>query len=338
MLSASITKPQTIELVETTIADPGPGDVRVRVARCGVCGSDLHVFRSGPEAGMESVCRGHEISGQVEAIGKGVSGLREGDRVAIEPLRYCGACSACKRGDYHLCARLELLGVSQPGGMADAVLADASGVYKLPESVDLEIGALAEPTAVSVHAARLGGVGPGSRVLVLGSGTIGLLAAAAARHLGASYVAATARHPHQHELAKAMGCDEVLSAEDFKRTSERPDVVIETVGGAASTVGDGVLAVKRGGTIVIVGLFDDVPRFDPMTMLIKEVRMIGAMVYNRRDERSDFDIALELLSDRPEDMQRLVTHTFALSEAQKGFETADDKKSGAVKVLLAPGS
>ncbi|MFT4571990.1 MAG: 2-desacetyl-2-hydroxyethyl bacteriochlorophyllide A dehydrogenase [Hyphomicrobiaceae bacterium] len=337
MLAAALTTTRKVELRETATPTPGSGEVLVRVSLCGICGSDLHVFRRGDGAESRGVCPGHEISGEIEAVGANVNSVREGDRVAIEPLRTCGTCAACKRGDYHLCPRLELLGVSLPGGMADSVIAPAGSIYQLPQSVDLEIGALAEPTAVAVHAARLGGVGPGSSVLVLGSGTIGLLAAAAARHLGAEYVAATARHDHQRALAEAMGCDDVLTAEDFRKTPVRPDVVIETVGGGATTVGDAVMAVQRGGTVVIVGLFDETPAFDPMAMLIKEVRMIGAMVYNRRDGRSDFDIALELLSERGDVLRQLITHSFPLSEAQKGFETAEDKKSGAVKVLLAPG-
>jgi (R,R)-butanediol dehydrogenase/meso-butanediol dehydrogenase/diacetyl reductase len=338
MLAADLTSQRTVELRELPTPEPGPGDVRVRVARCGICGSDLHVFRRKSSEGAPGVCPGHEISGEVEAIGADVTGFREGDRVAIEPLRSCRSCAACQRGDYHLCSRLELLGVSLPGGMAEAVLAPACGLYHLPDSVSLELGALAEPTAVAVHAARLAGVGPGSNVLVLGSGTIGLLAAAAARHLGAESVTATARHPHQKKLAAAMGCDEVLAAEDVRKTAARPDVVIETVGGAATTVADGVLAVRRGGTVVIVGLFDQTPAFDPMAMLIKEVRLVGAMVYNCRDGRSDFDIALELIADRAEDLAGLLTHTFPLSQAQHAFETAEDKKSGAIKVLLSPGS
>jgi threonine dehydrogenase-like Zn-dependent dehydrogenase len=121
------------------------------------------------------------------------------------------------------------------------------------------------------------------------------------------------------------------------RMSRRPTVVIETVGGHATTVADAVQAIDAGGTVVITGLFEDTPKFDVLTMLMKEVRIVASMVYNRRGPASDFDTALEILAARGADLRPLVTHTFALADAQRAFETAADKKSGAIKVMLAPG-
>ncbi len=314
---------------------PGPGEVRLLVERCGVCGSDLHAFRGHSERPV--ACPGHEISGVVEALGTGVAGVREGDRVAVEPLVRCGRCRHCRGGNYHLCGRLSLCGVSAPGGMSTQIVVPDYAVFRLPSSLDFELGALAEPTAVAVHGARLGGVRAGSRVLVLGAGTIGLVAAAAARHLGAEYVAISARHPQQKELALALGVDEVLDPHALRTTGEKPDVVIETVGGQATTVADGMLAVARGGTIVVIGLFEKTPEFDPGVMVLKEVRLVGSMVYNRpAGGRADFDVALECIDAHAEAMRRLVTHTFPLRDVQHAFETAADKASGAVKVMLAP--
>src|SRR5205085_11645705 len=130
--------------------------------------------------------------------------------VAVEPIRRCGECRHCLAGNYHLCGRLAVHGVTLPGGMATSVVVPDYALFPLPASLDFALGALAEPTAVAVHAARLGGVGENSRVLVLGAGTIGLVAAAAARHLGAAHVAISARHPHQKKVAEAIGVDEVL--------------------------------------------------------------------------------------------------------------------------------
>jgi 2-desacetyl-2-hydroxyethyl bacteriochlorophyllide A dehydrogenase len=325
-----------ISVHEVASPTPGPGQVRVRVERCGVCGSDLHVFRG--HAPLPPVCPGHEMSGVVDAVGTGTTGVREGDRVAVEPLYRCGQCRHCRAGDYHLCGRLGLCGVTEPGGMASRIVVPAVTAFALPGDVDFELGALAEPTAVAVHAARLGGVKKGSRVLVLGAGTIGLVAAAAARHLGAGYVAISARHPQQRRLAEAMGVDEVLDPADLRTAGEKPDVVLETVGGTATTVADGVLAVARGGTIVVIGLFEKTPTFDPGVMVMKEVRLVGSMVYNSPPgAAADFEVALECLSAHADAMRGLVTHTFALTDVQKAFETAADKASGAVKVMLAPG-
>lgn len=326
-----------ISMHEAAVADPGPGQIRVRIERCGVCGSDLHCFRG--HAPLPPVCPGHEMSGVVDAVGAGADGLREGDRVAIEPLHRCGQCRHCRAGDYHLCGRLGLCGVTHPGGMATRLVVPAACAFALPSDVDFALGALAEPVAVAVHAARLGGVTKGSRVLVLGAGTIGLAAAAAARHLGADFVAISARHPQQRELAAAMGVDEVLDPSSLRGSGEKPDVVLETVGGQATTVADGMLAVARGGTIVVIGLFEKTPAFDPGVMVQKEVRLVGSMVYNRpAGAAADFDIALECLSNRAASMRRLVTHTFPLGDVQQAFDTAADKASGAVKVMLAGGS
>lgn len=324
-----------LSLIEVSEKTPGPGEVRVRIERCGICGSDLHCFRG--HSALPPVCPGHEMSGIVDAVGSGARGVREGDRVTVEPLLRCGECRQCLSGNTQLCPRLSLCGVSAAGGMASHLVVPDYTLFQLPPALDFELGALAEPTAVTVHAARLGGVREGSRVLVLGAGTIGLVAAAAARHLGASFVAITARHPHQRALAEALGVDQVLDPADLRPLSAKPDVVLETVGGEATTIADGVMAVARGGTVVMIGLFEKTPVFDPMAMLMKEVRLVGSMVYNRPPAApADFAVALDVLVSHGEALRGLVSHTFPLSRVQEAFETAADKKSGAVKVMLAP--
>lgn len=324
-----------IRAIAAQVPEPASGAVRVRIRRCGICGSDLHCFRGHSE--LPKVCPGHEMSGIVEALGPGVTGVREGDRVAIEPLLRCGTCRHCLEGNYHLCGRLSLCGVTAAGGMATHVVVPDYTLFPLPDSLDFALGALAEPMAVAIHGARLGGVGRGSRVLVLGAGTIGLVAAAAARHLGAAHVAISARHPQQKALALALGADEVLEPDNLRTAGEKPDVVLETVGGEATTVADGMLAVARGGTIVVIGLFEKTPVFDPGVMVLKEVRLVGSMVYNRPVTGiADFELALECIDANAGALGGLITHTFALTDVQKAFETAADKKSGAVKVMLAP--
>lgn len=323
-----------VSTLETPAREPDAGEVRVTVERCGICGSDLHWFLG--RMPLPGVCPGHEISGTVDAVGAGVSGWHNGDRVTVEPIVRCGECPRCRAGDYHLCRSVNLYGVGLPGGMASHVTVPAYCLYRLPASVDYELGALAEPLAVTVHALRLANVGPDSTVLVLGAGTIGQLTIAAARHLGVRRVGATARYPQQRAAAERLGCDEVLSP-DEPRMSERPTVVIETVGGQATTVADAVQVIDAGGTVVITGLFDETPKFDPLTMLMKEVRLVASMVYNRRGPASDFDTALEILAARGNDLRPLVTHTFPLTDAQRAFETAADKSRGAIKVMLAPG-
>lgn len=323
-----------VETVVAEVREVGPGEVRVAVHRCGICGSDLHWFAG--RQPVPQVCPGHEISGVVDAVGAQVVGWSRGDRVAVEPLDRCGTCERCIRGDYHLCSKAQLFGVTLPGGMATSLVVPAHCLFRLPAAVDFELGALTEPLAVAVHALRLAGVGDGSTVLVLGAGTVGQLACVAAHRLGAAFVAATARHPQQKEAARRLGCDQVLDPTRVADVARRPQVVIETVGGTADTLDDAVSAVIRGGTVVIVGLFDRSPSFNPLAMLIKEVRIVGSMVYNRRAGEADFDVALSILADRGEELRSLVTDVFSLDDAQTAFERAALKSSGSVKVMLAP--
>jgi len=305
------------------------------VRRCGVCGSDLHWFLG--KMPCPSACPGHEISGVVDAVGDGVERWAAGDRVVVEPLRRCGQCARCLSGDYHLCAQLGIFGVTADGGMATHLLVPAYCLHSLPEQVDFEVGALCEPLAVAVHSLRLAAVGPQSRVLVLGAGTVGLLTAVAARHLGVAHVAITARYDHQRRTARRLGCDEILDPAQPRGEGPRPTVVIETVGGHADTIGDAVRCVSRAGTVVMVGLFDVSPRFDPMLLLVKEVRLMGANVYNHPAGASgDFEVALEILASRTEELRALVTHVFPLDRARDAFEAAADKSTSAVKVLLEP--
>jgi 2-desacetyl-2-hydroxyethyl bacteriochlorophyllide A dehydrogenase len=312
---------------------PAAGEVRVAIERCGICGSDLHWFLG--RMPLPQVCPGHELSGSVEVLGAGVTGLRIGDRVTIEPLLRCDQCPRCRAGDYHLCKKTEIFSVTRPGGMATHAVLPSYCLHRLPENVDFVLGALAEPLAVAVHALRLGGVREGTPVLVLGAGTIGLMSVAAAKHLGAGPIGITARYPQQRVAAERVGANEVLAPEK-PRMSRRPTVAIETVGGVATTVADAVQAIEASGTVVITGLFEEAPRYDPMVAMVKEVRLVASMVYNRSGPESDFETALAILSARGDALRPLVTHTFPLRDAQRAFETAADKKSGAVKVMLAP--
>jgi len=186
MLAAYCTQPGCFDLRNVARPTPGAGDVLVKVRSCGVCGSDLHFFHGGfpPPA----VCPGHEISGEVTEVGAEVQHVRAGDRVAIEPLVSCRECSYCRTGDYQLCRQLRINGTMIDGGFAEYLCTPGYTVFRLPDAVDDEVGALTEPLAVAVHAARLGTIRLGDRVLVLGGGTIGLLSVAAARAAGAQEV------------------------------------------------------------------------------------------------------------------------------------------------------
>jgi 2-desacetyl-2-hydroxyethyl bacteriochlorophyllide A dehydrogenase len=339
MHAAFCTQPGSFELRDIERPTPRAGEAVVKVRSCGICGSDLHFFHGSFPA--PSVCPGHEISGEVSDVGEGVSALRAGDRVAIEPLQVCRECWACRTGDYQLCKKLRIFGTSRDGGFAEYVRVPAYAVFPLPSAVDFEVGALTEPLAVAVHALRLANVRIGHRVLVLGAGTIGLLSVAAARAAGAE-VWITARHAHQGAAATALGAARVftgpdLDAEVTSAVQREPvDIVVETVGGTADTINDAIHLVRPGGSIVVLGVFMTAPAFNALGLMLKEVRLIGSLTYGRSGPRADFDVALQLLADAPERFRQLITHRFALADITHGFETAADKRSGSIKVAIQP--
>ena len=226
------------------------------------------------------------------------------------------------------------------GGFAQYVRIPTYAAYRLPASLDYEVGSLTEPLAVTVHAVRLAQVGLGDRVLVLGGGTIGLLSVAAARAAGASDVWITARHPQQRTAAEALGANRVFTGSDVsseltaEATDNPPDVVIETVGGNADTINEAVHLVRAGGTVAVLGVFTINPTFSALSLMVKEVRLIGSLTYGRPGWRSDFEVALQLLAAAPQRYQQLITHRFPLRDITRGFETALDKRLGSIKVTI----
>lgn len=333
-----------IEIARVPIPEPGPGEVRVAVEACGICGSDLHLFDSGFFA--PGITPGHESAGRIDALGPGVTGVASGTRVAVEPMRGCGACASCRRGQYSICRSARLHGVQLPGGLAEYIVVPADRVHRLPADLDPQFAALAEPMAVVVHALVRGKLSVGQRVLVLGAGSVGLLTLAAARRLGAADVWITARHPHQALLARALGATRVLREAEAEPLAldalgrEAPiDLVVETVGGHADTLRAAAAAVRPGGTIAVVGLFLGAVSVDPIGLLMKEVTMAWSYCYGLRAAgagRSDFVEAIEVIAAERDALAALVTHRFPLEQIARAFDVAGDRRGGAIKVSINP--
>jgi L-iditol 2-dehydrogenase len=321
--------------------DPGPGEVRVRVRACGICGSDLHLRSAGFV--REGLAPGHEFAGVVDALGPGVEHLAPGAAVAVEPLRSCGHCDECRRGLHALCASVQLLGVHDSGGFAEYAVVPAERVFPVPSDLDPRVAALAEPTAVVVRGLRRGGFVAGSRVLVLGAGSLGLLAVLAARALGAGEVWASARHEAQARLARELGAQRVLGegeatpAELGRATRRAPvDLVLETVGGRADTLNAAAAAVRRGGAVAVLGMFLAPVSLDTLPLLLKEATLAWSYCYGRTAEPCEFATATRILADERERAARLTTHAVPLAEAERAFALAADRKGGAVKVSVIP--
>jgi 2-desacetyl-2-hydroxyethyl bacteriochlorophyllide A dehydrogenase len=331
---------ESIALERVPIPEPGRGEVRIQVHACGVCGSDLHMYHLG--LWSPGLIPGHELFGVVDTVGDGVTRVGAGDRVVVEPLKPCGRCAYCGAGRESICPELKLVGIHENGGFAEYVVVPERRVFVVPSDLPPRIAALAEPMAVVVHGLYRGAFQPGQRVLVLGAGALGLLAALAARSLGASDVLLVARHPHQAALGKLLGATVLGEAEATPealgaRGKATPiDLVIETVGGRADTLRPAGHAIRPGGTVCVLGVFTGSVKLDPYPFFMKEGNLVWSNCYAHGDKQADFDEAVTLLGRHREVLSSVTTHTVSLDEIASAYVLAGDKKAGAVKVTVVP--
>ena len=337
MPAARLQGPKAIGVTSQTVPAPGAAEVRVRVEVCGVCGTDLHFFTG--RWPQPAFTLGHEFSGVVTAVGEDAAPWRVGDKVCVEPVLSCGRCRACRRGENNLCSEFRFLSIHLDGGMAEQAIVPVKCLHAIPEGMSASRAALAEPLAVAIHACRVGGVKAGDTVVVCGAGSIGLLTAAAAGSAGAAEVIVSGRHPHQQEAANSLGArgvapDDLEAAVAAATDGEGADVIIETVGGAGQAVGQALAAVRPGGTVVLVGGFTRPASVHLWRVVSRESRVLGAYCYNHAHAPTDFERALQLLSEEGDDLERLITHRLPLSEVCEAFGLALDKSSHAIKVQM----
>jgi threonine dehydrogenase-like Zn-dependent dehydrogenase len=322
--------------VELVDAEPRPleqGWVRLAVEACGICGSDLHMMRGHtPVPGW--LVPGHEMVGVPV---DGPAGLDEA-RYAVEPRVWCGSCDFCSAGSRHLCPTGTLIGFGYNGGLSETVDVPLKSLHRVPGDTEALAASLSEPVAVCVRAIHLARLEAGSRVLVLGGGTIGLLSGLLARDR-AERVAITTRHPHQQEAAKRLGLL-ALSEEEAAEwaLANGPDVVIETVGGLAETLDQAVLLCRPGGRIVVLGVFAGSTPINGLVLLMKELEIIASNTYGTTQRGSEFAAGVELVARYASELTPLQTHQFGLDAVGDAFACADDKRSGAIKVTVLPRS
>jgi (R,R)-butanediol dehydrogenase/meso-butanediol dehydrogenase/diacetyl reductase/L-iditol 2-dehydrogenase len=320
---------------------PESGDAIIQVRATGICGSDLLMNNDKEEA--DELPTGHEVSGQIVEVGSEVDRNLIGQRVAIETIgqgRACSTCWYCRMGQYRQCQNMAVV---EGGGFAEFIRRKAIGCYQIGESMTWEEGALVEPLAVSIHGIRRGLMNGAETVAILGSGTIGLTAVVAARQLGAGKIFVTARHKQQANMALALGADYACdpSNGDFEKlllenTEGRgADLTVETVGGKSNaTLTQSVESTRMQGRIVILGGFRTPLEFDWLQPLLKEQSFIFSSCYGVLNGYHDYEMAIELLSQKENKLSEIVTHKFSLKDIQKGFECAYDKTTGSIKVQI----
>jgi 2-desacetyl-2-hydroxyethyl bacteriochlorophyllide A dehydrogenase len=336
VLAAIFHGPRDIRVEERPDPEPEAGEALVRVRAAGICGGDLHEFRAGRQLYGVSYPRppqGHELAGDVVAVGAGVEHIAPGDRVAVMPMVGCGACDRCAAGRFSLCARLEHIGVARSGGFAELCLAPAANLYALPDALSYEEGALLDCTAVAVHALHRVPVGRGERVAVLGAGAIGQAVAQAAKAAGA-HITVVGRRAAALALARELGADAVVDLGAGDAPPEGMDAVYETAGGA-DLLQRAAAAAGPGGRIGLVGETFERAELDVPAALSRELTLAFVWSYDIHEGEDEFAAALELARAGTVRLEQIVTHRFELAAIVEAFETAADRaRSGAVKVIV----
>lgn len=329
--------PEKIELRDVPVPEPGTGEVLVKVACAGICGSDLQVYAGKHPRAKAPVIMGHEFSGTVAAVGPGTqTHLSVGEAVAVNPLLACGTCPTCRAGFANACRRAGFLGIDTDGAFAEYVVAAADRVYRLPESVTLKEGALIEPLAVTVRAVRNSRLRVGDLAVVIGGGPIGFLTALVARLAGAEVLLSEVS-PSRLRLAREAG----LRVIDAKSEDPVETVLAATDGEGAEVVFDAaavkasaeqaVRMVAPRGEVVVLGVFKEPTPVNLLKVNNLELRLEGTRAYSDKD----FRVAIALLGKKsiPEDL--VISHSLALDRAQEGIDLARAAE-GAMKVLLVP--
>lgn len=320
---------------------PGAGQVLIRIARGGVCGSDLHYYNHGGFGTVrlrEPMVLGHEVSGRVEAIGEGVTNLSIGQLVAISPSRPCGQCTYCQIGQQNHCMNMRFYGSAMPfphiqGAFRELLVADQSQCAPA-EGLTAEEAAMAEPLSVVLHAAKRAGDLMGKRVLVTGCGPIGQLAILVARAAGAVEIAATDISSFTLQTAREIGADaahdiaaDPAALEKYAEGKGRFDVLFECSGVAAALAG-AVPAMRPGAIIMQLGLGGDMT-LPVQAMTAKELELRGSFRFHE-----EFFTAVEIMQAGRLNVKPLVTHVFDLNDAVPAFEMASDR-SQAIKAQIA---
>ena len=325
---------RSFSVSEQEIPSPGEGEIRIKVAFCGVCGTDVHIFHGMMDGRVRMpVTIGHEMSGTVDVIGPGVEGFSVGEKVVVRPLDNRGE-KPSDKGLSHICEDLKFIGIDSPGAMQQYWCVPAFTVHKLSGTTDLKLAALTEPLAVACHDVRLSGLVPGEHAVVLGGGPIGLLIAMVARKHGA-VVTISEIDPIRRELATSMGFEAIdPTSTDLVRhlrakTENRLADVIFEVAGVQPTIDIMTEIAGLRGRIVMVAIHGQPRQVNLFKFFWKELRLIGARVY----EGEDYEEAIALITENELPFESMITAVEPLSNIQKVFENIDENPNG-MKVLL----
>jgi L-iditol 2-dehydrogenase len=332
-----------LEMTDMPTPDPAPGQVLIRVKACGICGSDVHGFDGSSGRRIPPIVMGHEAAGVVAGLGDGVTGLKEGDRVTFDSTVSCGDCFFCRRGNINLCDNRQVLGVScgdfrRHGAFAEYVAVPRRIVYKLPDSLSFEKAAIIEAVSVAVHAVGLTPVKLGDTALVVGTGMVGLLVVQALRLAGCGRIIAADVDPAKLAMARQFGTDDCVNPKESDVTAfvhaftegRGVDRAVEVVG-ATAPIQTALAAVRKGGTLTLVGNITPKIELPLQSVVTREVTLIGSCI-----SAGEYPACIELMARGAVNVDPLISAVAPLEDGPAWFQRLYAREPNLMKVVLQP--
>ena len=330
-----------LELADVAEPRPGRGEVLVRVAACGICGSDVHGYDGSSGRRIPPIVMGHEAAGIVARTGEGVHGFSEGNRVTFDSTIYCGECGNCLRGAVNLCDRREVLGVScgdyrRAGAFAEFVAVPARIIHRIPQNLSFHEAALLEAVAVALHAVSLVPIAPDSNALVVGAGTIGLLLQQALRVAGCSRIFVADVDATRLALSRKLGATETISGNVSEQIAQLTggigvDLAVEAVG-KTEAVSVAIDSVRKGGSVILVGNISPEITLPLQKVVSRQLRLQGSCA-----SAGEYPKAIELVSSGKIQVKPLITAVAPLADGPLWFERLYGREPNLMKVVLTPG-
>ena len=337
MLQQVMTAPGEIVFREVPVPRPGPEQVLIKIKKIGICGSDIHVYHGTHPFTAYPVTQGHEVSGQIVELGSAVKTFRPGQKVTIEPQVVCGKCYPCRHGKYNLCEQLKVMGFQTTGTASEYVAVEAFRVTPLPEELTYSDGAMIEPLAVTVHAAKRFPELKGARAVVLGCGPIGILLCQSLKALGAASVFATDISEARLRIAREVGVDFAVNTAKLDYAQEllwafgpdRADVIYECAG-TETTMEQAIQNARKGSTIILVAVFGKRAEVDLARLNDSELDLNTSMMYRHEDYLE----AIRLVQEGKVRLGPLKSRHFAFREYLQAYEYIDRNRENTMKVLI----
>ncbi|MCO6045529.1 galactitol-1-phosphate 5-dehydrogenase [Aeoliella sp. ICT_H6.2] len=343
MKALLLTAAKQLELTDVPLPDILDDEVLIRVAACGICGSDVHGYDGSTGRRIPPLVMGHEAAGVIEQVGQGVRDFRVGERVTFDSTVYCGQCDFCQAGKVNLCDNRQVLGVScgdyrRHGAFAEYVTVPARIVYRLPDSLPMEHAALIEAVSVAVHAVNRSEVAAGDTAVVVGAGMIGLLTIQALRAAGAGQVVATDLDDTRLELAKQLGASVTVNSQQQdpvgvvqELTSGRGAAAAFEAVGATEPIAAAIHCVAKGGSVTLIGNVSPQVELPLQAVVTRELTLYGSCA-----SQGDYPRCIELMASGAINVAPLLTAQAPLEDGPRWFERLYAREPGLMKVVLTP--